>query len=253
MKIEKEIIESMICLKQKFTEISKKGYIKEICNGYSSIGRTFENEINLAENEFGLPDYNGIEIKTRRAYSKSAITLFNATPDGDDLFEIERLKNTYGYPCKKDKRFKVLYLEVFGNKKNYAGVKYQYKIDVDRNKNKIYLCIYNRNDKLLERKVSWSFDYLRERLLLKINYLAVVNAWNKKIDDQDYFKYYKLSFYKLINFDNFIDLIENGKIKIIIKVDIHTGKSNYGKTYDHGCGFSIKEDDLTKLFKNIFI
>ena len=47
------------------------------------------------------PDYNGIEIKTRRAYSKSAITLFNAVPDGKAPFEVERLKNTYGYPYKK--------------------------------------------------------------------------------------------------------------------------------------------------------
>ena len=120
MNIEKEITESMNCLKEKFNEISKKGYIRGICNGYSSIGRTFENEINLAENEFGVPDYNGIEIKTRRAYSKSAITLFNATPDGDDLFEIERLKNTYGYPYKKDRKFKSLYIEAFGNKKKFC-------------------------------------------------------------------------------------------------------------------------------------
>ena len=82
--------EKFIELKREFLIISKKGYIKGITNNYSSIGRTFENELRLPENEFSVPDYYGIEIKTRRAYSKSAITLFNATPDGEDLFEIER-------------------------------------------------------------------------------------------------------------------------------------------------------------------
>lgn len=250
---QKEIIESMIYLKQKFTEISKKGYIKGICNGYSSIGRTFENELGLVENEFGIPDYNGIEIKTRRTYSKSAITLFNATPDGDKLFEMERLKNTYGYPCKKDKRFKVLYIEAYGNKLNFAGIKYQYKIEVDRINKKIYLCVFGSNNIIIERKVSWSFRYIEEKLIIKTNYLALINAWDKKIDNIEYFKYYKINFYKLISFDKFIDLLENGTIKIVIKVDIHTGKNNYGKTYDHGCGFTIKEENLTKLFKKIII
>lgn len=253
MNNEKEIIENMNYLKERFAEISKKGYIKGICNGYSSIGRTFENELGLVENEFGVPDYNGIEIKTRRAYSKSAITLFNATPDGDDLFEVERLKNTYGYPFKKDRKYKVLYIEVFGNKLNFAGIKYQYKIEVDKINKKIYLCVFDKYNNLLEKKVSWSFKYLQERLMIKLNYLAVINAWNKRIDNIDYFKYYKLIFYKLKSFNRFIELIEDGTIKIVIKVDIHTGINNYGKTYDHGCGFSIKEEDLTKLFKKLTI
>ena len=246
---EKEINKSIITLKERFYEISMKGYVKGICKGYSSIGRTFENELGLTENKFGVPDFNGIEIKTRKAYSKSAITLFNATPDGDELFEIERIKKAYGYPCKKDRKYKVLYIEAYGNKLNYAGIKYQYKIEVDRKKEKVYLCIFNKYNNLIERKVSWSFKYLQERLILKLSYLAVVNAWNKKIDNTEYYKYYKLSFYKLYSFEKFIDLIENGTIKITIKVDIHTGENNYGKTYDHGCGFSIKEEDLTKLFK----
>ena len=248
---EKEIKESIISLRNNFTKISKKGYIKGICKGYSSIGRTFEDQLGLNENEFEIPDYNGIEIKTRKTYSKSAITLFNATPDGDELFEIERLKNSFGYPCKKDRKYKVLYIEAYGNKLNFAGIKHQYRIEVDREREKICLCVYNRSGELIEKRVSWSFGYLQERLLLKLNYLAVVNAWNKRNDNLEYFHYYKLSFYKFSRFEKFINLIETGIIKITVKVDIHTGKNNYGKTYDYGCGFSINEENLTKLFKKL--
>ena len=56
---------------------------------------TFESLLGKLPDSMFFSDYYGIEIKTRRAYSKSAITLFNATPDGEDLFEIERLKNKY--------------------------------------------------------------------------------------------------------------------------------------------------------------
>ena len=161
--------EQFLKLKKEFNTISKKGYIKGITNSYSSIGRTFENELNLPENELSIPDYYGIELKTRRTYSKSAITLFTASPDGDYLFEIERIKNTYGYPCKKDRKYKVLYVEAYGNKRNFAGIKYQYKIEVDKIKEKIYLCIFDRSNKLIEKEVSWSFEYLKKKYFQSYN------------------------------------------------------------------------------------
>lgn len=242
------IEERMLELKKEFQKISKKGYIKGIYNNLSSIGRTFETELNLPENEFGVPDYYGIEIKTRRAYSKSYITLFNAVPDGEDLFEIERLKETYGYPSKNDRKYKVIYIEAFGNKLSYAGIKYQYRIEVNKKERKVYLCIYNRYDELVERKIYWSFDYLKERLLVKLKYLAVVNAWTNEIDGWNYFKYYKIDFFKLKSFDKFLDLLEDGTIKLVVKVGIYTDEKRYGKTYDHGCGFAISDNDLCKLY-----
>lgn len=47
------------------------------------------------KNTFSVPDYYRIEIKARRTYSKSTITLFSVIPNGENLFEIERLKETY--------------------------------------------------------------------------------------------------------------------------------------------------------------
>ena len=82
-------------LQQEFERISQKGYIKGIYNSLSSIGRTFENELNLPRNKECVPDYKGIEIKTRRTYSKSAITLFTAVPNGKGKYEIERIKDAY--------------------------------------------------------------------------------------------------------------------------------------------------------------
>jgi hypothetical protein len=91
-------------LKEEFEKISKKGYIKGICNNNSALGRT---------------------------YSKSYITLFNATPDGKKLQDIERLKNIYGYPYKKDRSYKVLYANVYGDRKVFGGIKYQYKLEIE--------------------------------------------------------------------------------------------------------------------------
>lgn len=240
-------------LQIEFERISKKGYIKGIYNNSSSIGRTFENELNLSRNTMEIPDYNGIEIKTRRTYSKSYITLFSAVPNGEDNQEIERLKNTYGYPYKKDKRYKSLYVDVYGNIKQYGGIKYKYKLDVDRKKQKIFLCIYDRFDNLIERKIYWDFIYLESKILLKLKILAIVNAWDTKKDGWNYFKYYKLDIYKIKDFKIFLDLIESGIIRMNIKIDIKKDEKNYGKTYDHGCGFGIKEEDVIKLYDKIIL
>ena len=85
----------------------------------------------------------------------------------------------------------------------------------------------------------------------KLEYLAIVNAWPNQIDGWNYFKYYKMDIYKLNNFDKFIDLIENGTIKMTIKVDIYISEKYYGKTYNHGCGFCIEEKNLCELFSII--
>ena len=187
-------------------------------------------------------------LKQERAYSKSAITLFNAVPDGEDLFEIERIKNTYGYPSRNDRRYKVIYIEAYGNKLSYSGVKFQYRIDVDRVDRCVYLCVYNRDNVLVERRIYWSFDYLQERLMLKLKYLAIVNTWTNMVDGWNYFKYYKIDFFKLKSFDKFLELLEAGYIKLVIKVGIYLDEKRYGNTYDHGCGFAIKDDDVCKLY-----
>lgn len=49
------------------------------------------------------------------------------------------------------------------------------------------------------------------------------------------------------NYDAFIDLLEQGKIFI----DLRIGQYPDGRTHDHGTGFRIRETDQYLLFKNI--
>ena len=249
--VDEEITKKIKKLKKEFKKIAEKGYIKGIYNNSASIGRTFESELNLEMNKNSVPDYEGIELKTRRTYSKSMITLFNAVPDGNKPLELSRLRDKYGWPYKRDKKYKALYAEVYGNIIKSAGTKYKYKLEVNRQDEKIYLCIYNKEERLIEKEVYWSFNYLKEKLFNKLKILAIIEAWPNKIDGWNYFKYYRINFYKLKKFDDFINLIENGKIKLSIRIDIYVDKENYGKMYDHGCGFSISKKDINLLFYNL--
>ena len=240
--------EKFLELQKEFYKIRGKGYIRGIYNSSSSIGRTFENELNLSMNKESVPDFKGIEIKTRRPYSKCLMSLFNAVPDSGKIEELKRLRNRYGYPYHRDRRYKCVYIDAFSDRYTSFSKNYKSKINIDNKNRRIYLDIFNQKEELLEHKVYWSFDSLKEKLENKFTYLAIIHAWPNKIDGWNYFKYFSIKFYMLKNFKRFLNLINNGKIRLQIKVDIYLDKDNYGRMYDHGCSFSIAEEDITKLF-----
>lgn len=67
------INESIKKLNEEFKKIKKMGYVPEVHSGYGGIGDIFERLLGKEKSDFCIPDYDGIEIKARRAYSKSLI------------------------------------------------------------------------------------------------------------------------------------------------------------------------------------
>ena len=245
------MLENLKELNEKFNQIKNSGWIKSTINGNSSIGRTFETLLGNNENSLEIPDYNGIEIKTKMSKKNIFTTLFNCKPEGLYYKETERIKDIYGYYDKDLPKYKVLNNSIFCNKETLIGNKFKFKLVVNKKKQKIYLYVYDLNDNLLEKDVYWDFDTLKEKLYRKLNYLAYVHAIKKYSKDGIYFKYTKINFYKLKNFEEFIKLIEQGKIRITFKISVYKKGKKKGKTYDHGTGFDINEDDLLSLYEEI--
>lgn len=235
-------------LVNKFNNIKEKGWIPSVKKGYAGIGLTFEHLIGVVENEFEIPDFNGIELKTKRSNSNSYTTLFNATPDGPHFHEVERLRTTFGYPHSKAKEYKVLNVSTFANQLNNMGIKYYSKLKVDYDKQKLFLSIYDKNKKLIEEDVFWYFDTLKEKLLRKLKILAYINANTKMVNNMEYFNYYKMTIYLLKDFDTFLLLLEHGIIRVTFKININLNGPRRGQTCDHGTGFDIQEKDLLKLY-----
>lgn len=233
-----------------FEKIKNKGWIKSINKYNNGVGLTFESLLGIQSNELEIPDYNGIEIKTRRVGSESYITLFSCKPEGKYYHEVERIKDIYGYPHRVLKKYKVLNNSVYCNKKNIIGNKYFFRLEVCKDENKIYLLIYNKKEELIEREVYWEFDTLKEKIERKLNYLALVQAYFKKNsnDGFEYFKYFNMKIYNLRNFGKFLELLECGVIRINFKLNIRTKGEKIGQIHDHGTSFDILEKDFDKLF-----
>lgn len=242
--MEKDILE----FKKIFEKVKNIGWVKSKRSGPTGVGYTFETLLNKEEDTLEIPDYKSIEIKTQRKKSNSFISLFNATPDGDYLFEIKRLRNTYGYPDKLLKECKVINNEFFASKIKNLGAKYKAKLKIDWKNEKLRLIILNNCLQIVDNEVSWSFDLLKEKLLRKLKYLAFIEAESKFISGIEYFKYTDLNIYQLRDFNTFLELIEKGIIKVTFKIGVIKTGDRKGEINDHGTSFSISKENLSRLY-----
>ena len=238
-------------LQNEFAKIKSIGWVKERCKGKSSCGYTFEQLLHKEEDNFPVPDYQDIEIKVMNDHAKTNLHLFNLIPDGDYLFPIERILYEIGCPNKDNHDEKRLYRSF--NAKEYTKLVYGKKgiINVNYEDQKVELFVYDSKNQNTNIGISWSFDYIKERLLLKLKYLAFVKASSCIICGEGYYHYHDIYFYKLKDFDTFINLINLGIIDITFKIGIHKAGKKMGKVYDHGTDFSIKVSNLEMLYKKI--
>lgn len=251
MKIEFEELQK---LKNEFIRIKRLGYVPSTRNGPTGIGKTLEDLLGKKEDTKGLPDYHGIELKTKRGYTRAYVTLFNATPEGEAPNEIKRLRNTYGYynsTESKSNRHKYLQNSVQANCSTLIGNRFLFKLYLNYDEKKIYLNISDPNFNLIESKAYWPFETLKIKLNCKLKYMALIKAWPKKVDGKEYYKYYDIEFFKLKTFEEFLKLIEDGTIRINFKVGIYTTGPKKGTMKDHGTSFEIQELDMEKLFVKI--
>ena len=240
-------------LYEKFLEIKRMGWIESKRKGSTGVGYTFEELLNKPEENFPIPDFNGIEIKTCRKYTRRDIHLFTCTPDGDYLFPIKRIVKILGYPDKVLKDSKIFNLSFSGDKYTDIGIFKKGKIIVNRKEKKLDFFVIKNDGRIVNIYTSWSFEMLEEKLNLKLKYLARIIADSKRINDIEYFNYRKIKFYKLKDFDTFISLIENGYIQVCFNIGIFRDGNRKGKIHDRGVGFSINEKDINLLYDEINI
>lgn len=234
-----------------FKIIANKKWIKSISKSFGSIGITFEKELGKNPDALYFPDYYGTEIKCVSRYSRYPLFLFTVAFDGPSFPEINRIVEKYGYLDKNYPDKKVLFEKISCNRKSLVDDKYKFKLEVNENAEKLYLCVYDLNDELIERE---SFVYLKtieEHLTLKLNRLAVIYASTKKEDEEKYFRYYKIDIYNLIGFERFLRLLKFGVIEVSLISRISKSGVDAGRYRNKNLVFSIKKNNIEKLFDKI--
>lgn len=248
----KDLEEEIQKLIKQFHEIAMKKWIRSVNKGLGSIGYTFEKELDKNPDCLYFPDYYGTEIKCTGRYSRYPVTLFTTAFDGPTFPEINRIIDKYGYPDNTYPDKKVIFVNVSCIDKKKIASGYQFRLDVDEKEEKIYLCVYDTGNNLIERKSFVYFNTLYNHLCLKLNKLALIYASKKEVDGVKYFRYYKIGIYKLKGFDKFLQLLKFGILKVDLIARISKSGEDVGRYRNKNLVFKIKKDDIGELFDEVY-
>ena len=108
-------------LKTEFYKIQCKNWIENTEKGTSAAGKILENLLLKEDDNLIIADYYGIELKTKLNYSEPHIGLFSMAPDNRPL-AIKEILGKYGWPSKKDRKYKVFFGRFNGGDFNKVGL-----------------------------------------------------------------------------------------------------------------------------------
>lgn len=239
-------------LLDKFKKISNEKWIKSINHDHGGVGMTFEHKLGKKSDSLFLPDYEGIELKCTTRYSNYPLYLFTIAFDGPTFPEINRLINLYGHIDKNFKDKKVLYAKLNLINSTIVNNKYKFILKINKRKDKLYLKISKLNDKLIEMK---SFVYLSsiyDHVMIKLKKMAIVYASKMQKNNEDYFRYYKISIYELISYEKFIEALEKGYICVDLIARISKSGINSGKYKNKNLVFNIQKEYINEVFNKVY-
>jgi len=231
-----------------FHKISKQGFIKAQ-NGTNTNagGLTLEKLLGKKPDSDFFPDYNGVEIKTTHRYSRYAIKLFSIAFDGPNLYEANDLVNKYGQLNALGTQ-KTLSISLLVNQKRKLNNQdYYFELKVDETNEEIYLNVYNKNLKYIEKRGIVLFSSIKKRLFLKLNYTAILYCSKKVINNVNYYRYYKIYCCILKDFTYFIKAIKEGNVKLLLNLRY----IKYGDTFinkSNNLSFLLSKREIGSIF-----
>lgn len=237
------------CLIKEFNRIHRMRYIKGVNNLSNSAGLTFESLLGKLPDSKYLPDYHNIEIKTTLRYSRYDISLFSISFTGPEVYESNYLLHEYGkYDNNYNKYSLILNLKV--NEKVFYN-NYYFELKIDYFKRLLYINIYDINHILIEKRGFIFFNNLNNRIDTKLNNLALIFASKKKINNELFFRFYKIICYKYKGFNTFLALLKDGTIKVTLM--LRFAKSNIiGENKNKNMIFKISKNNINKLYETVY-
>jgi hypothetical protein len=229
-----------------YNELEKK--LKEISNmwhpshrkGDTGIGKTLEDLLGIKENNLPGPNGELVELKSIRKNSTSMITLFTKSPSPKE--SIIKLLNAYGYPSNKDPTKLNLHVDLYGNKITYIKGKPSLKLEVTEST----VNIVDLNNVIYG---GWHSEALRKSFEKVMGRVLLVKADTRMVNGREEFNYNEAWVLYGFSFERFINLIQNGIIKVELRIGIYPkGHKQAGKIHDHGTGFRVLENNLQDCF-----
>ncbi len=255
-----------------FKYIKSLGFVKTHEHHDGGVGRTFETLIGVDENNLSIADYKGcIELKSKRSYSESLISLFSKSPSFPKKANT-LLRERFGH---KESRFghKILNTTIkhsgYNNYLNEWGFKLKIyeeskrldlkikRLNSNRLKNQDLLRFFgtSNTDNTLERTetmddfpVYWTFDSLKKIVETKLKLIAFIDAKTKKYNGGEEYYFNKAILLSGLDFFSFLESIRNDNIVLDIRLGVYLSGKNIGKKHDHGSAFRVRKSKIKEVF-----
>jgi hypothetical protein len=221
----------------KMQKISRAGFIPAECAGDTAIGRTLESALGLMMNSSPLPDYKGIELKSKRRKSNTRKTLFAKVPDWDisSLSSFREFLEAYGYEKNGLRR---LNCTVSALQRNPQGL----KLAVDYSFN-LLLESGKKEGKLNRNILVWKLSALGEKLTEKHKETFWVSAETRSVAGREEFLFKSIEYTRSPYVYQFPDLLAAG----FITVD-HLVKEKGASAHERGPLFKVNKSGFKLLF-----
>lgn len=219
-------------------KVKELGFVTTHRSGNTGIGKTLEDLLGIEENNIPGPNGHQTELKSARKGSTSMLTLFTKAP--------------------MPEKINIKLLEKFGRESTNGGKSLHTTFDAV-----LRTTLYggegfmvNINDSRIEinhpdygdmNTPYWEKQELERAFIGKYpQNLLYVKADCKGTGDNEEFHFNEAWLMSGFSFDNFIKLLQEGKIL----VDIRIGQYPDGRPHDHGTGFRVFPDNLDLCFSN---
>lgn len=231
---------------REYSKIKEMGWVKTHRLGPTGIGKTLEDLLGIPENNLDEPDFGEYELKSCRLESQSMLTMFTRAPQPARTANTY-LREKYGYSSNAyDNDEKVLHATLSADRFTPiadTGNKLKIWCDIDG----IYILSQDERENIF-----WSRETLKKcfekKYKSKFVYAKAHSRGSGALEEFLFVEAYEVSGF---DYDSFIDLLEEGKIYVDLRIGQYHDGPKKGKTHDHGTGFRIRENDQYLLFKNI--
>ena len=219
------------------------GWIKTHRAGPTGIGKTLEDLLGIPENNIDGPDFGDYELKSCRLNSNSMLTIFTKTPQPRGA--ANTLRMTFGYSSDAyDNDEKVLHSTLSADR--FVPI-------ADTGRSLKILCGPTKISIIAEDGIEYAY-WTREQLKVAFekkykNKFVYVKALSRGLGSNEEFKFVEAYEVSGFDYEAFVDLLEEGRIYIDLRIGQYHGGIKHGQTHDHGTGFRIKENDQPLLFK----
>lgn len=217
-------------------QVARNGLIPAVGSGDTAIGRTIESALGISMNANQLPDYKGIELKSKRTLSHTRNGLFAQVPNWEvsNLKSFREIVDNYGYKSSADFR---LYCTISSKKANSQGL----ILHVDENK-KLLEELHRRNN--CDTKVCvWLLNKLHDRLQSKHRETFWIGAEEVSRGSKKYFRLDNVRHTRRPSNIQFDRLLTQGDITVD-----HMIKMKNGRTHEKGPQFKVHRGALNELF-----